>query len=410
MELEKSRLWTRNYIIIAFVNFLTALNFYLLMIIISEYAMNRFDSSPSQAGLSASIFIIGALIARPFAGKRIARIGYKKMLCVGGMASLGMTLFYFGVNSVIFLFVVRFFHGAAFGIVSTSAATIVADIVPKERSGEGIGYYSLSQTLATAIGPFIGMLLSQQGSYSMIFAACAIVSAICLVMAPFLSLRKMEFTQEQMKEMQGFKFSNYVETGVIPISIVCLIIYLCYSSIISFLSVYAKEIHLVEAASFFFIVFAVVVLISRPAVGRLFDWKGENSIMYLAILIFAIGMFLFSHSYHSYALLLAAVLIGLGFGAIQSSTQAIAVKITPQHRLGLANSTYFIFSDIGMGSGPLLVGFIIPFIGYRGMYTVVSIIGLACLLLYYLVHGRTAKVGEHVIMKSEPLMIEHGEH
>jgi MFS family permease len=390
MNLEKSKLWTKEYIIIAFVNFLAAMNFYLLMIIISEYTMNKFDSSPSEAGFTASIFIIGALIARLFVGKWIARIGYKKTLCVGVIASLVMTFLYFGVNNVILLLAVRFFHGAAFGITSTATATIVADIVPRERSGEGIGYYSLSQTLATAIGPFIGMFLSQHGSYSMIFAACAIVSAISLVMAPFLSLRKMKFTAEQMKGMQGFKLSNFVESKVIPISIICLLIYLCYSSIVSFLTVYAKEINLADAASFFFIVYAVVVLISRPAVGRLFDLKGENSIMYLAILIFAIGMFMFSHSYHGYALLLAAALVGLGFGAIQSSTQAVAVKITPPHRLGLANSTYFMFSDIGMGIGPLMVGFIIPFIGYRGMYTVVAIIAFACLLFYYLLHGQKA--------------------
>ena len=86
----------------------------------------------------------------------------------------------------------------------------------------------------------------------------------------------------------------------------------------------------------------------------MFDLKGENSIMYLAIPLFAIGMFLFSHSYRGYALLLATALIGLGFGAIQSCTQAIAVKITSSHRLGLANLTYFMFSDIGMGIGPLL--------------------------------------------------------
>jgi MFS family permease len=159
---------------------------------------------------------------------------------------------------------------------------------------------------------------------------------------------------------------------------------------VTFLSLYAKEIHLIDAASFFFIVYAVVVLISRPAVGRLFDLKGENSIMYPAILIFSTGMFLFSHSYHGYALLLAAALIGLGLGAIQSSTQAIAIKIASSHRLGLANSTYFMFSDIGMGIGPLLVGFLIPFIGYRGMYTVVAIIALACLLFYYLLHGKKA--------------------
>jgi len=98
--------------------------------------------------------------------------------------------------------------------------------------------------------------------------------------------------------------------------------------------------------------------------------------------------------YTNKAGLVSAALIGLGFGAIQSSTQAIVVKITPQHRLGLANSIYFMFSDIGMGIGPLLVGYMIPFTGYSGMYMVMAMVGAVCLLLYYLLHGKKAKYGE----------------
>lgn len=121
--MKEARLWTKEYVIIGLVNFLTAMNFYLLMIIVSEYAMNRFDSTPGEAGFAVSIFIIGALIARLFTGKWIVRIGYKQMLSVGVVACLVMTLFYFRINSVIILLLVRFFHGAAFGITTTAAAT-----------------------------------------------------------------------------------------------------------------------------------------------------------------------------------------------------------------------------------------------------------------------------------------------
>lgn len=390
MNSGKPKLWTKEYIIIALINFLIALNFYLLMIIVADYAMKKFNSPPGEAGFAASIFIIGALFTRIFTGKWIARIGYKKMLGWGLSGCLLMTLAYFPIDSVTLLFVVRFFHGAVFGFASTATATIVSDIVPVERSGEGIGYYSLSQTLATAIGPFIGMFLSRHGSYSMIFTACTIVAVLSLVMAPFLSLRKIELTEEQVNGMREFKLDSYVETGVIPIALICLLVYLCYSSIVSFIAVYAKEINMVNAAGFFFIVYAAVVLISRPVAGRLFDLKGENSVMYPAFLIFAAGMLLFSRSCHGASMLLSAVLVGLGFGAIQSSTQTIAVKVTPRHRMGLANSTYFMFSDIGMGVGPLLAGLIIPFTGYRGMYMVAAVIALSCLFFYYLLHGRTA--------------------
>lgn len=386
--MNKPKLWTKEFIITALVNFFAALNFYLLMIIISEFAMKKFNSSPSEAGFTASIFIIGSLAARVFVGKWMMSVGYKRILCVGVFVGLVMTLAYFGVNNVIMLLAVRLLHGASFGITSTATATIISDVVPKERRGEGIGYFSLSQIIATAIGPFIGMFLSQQGSYISIFTACTIASLIGLIILPFLSLQKKQVTEEQKNGMQGFKLSNFIEPKAIPISIVCLLVYMCYSSIVSFLTVYSKEINLVYAASFFFIVYAVIVLISRPIVGKMFDLKGENLIMYPAILSFVVGLLLFSQSYHGYVLLISAVLIGLGFGAIASSTQTIAVKVTSPQRLGLANSTYYMFSDIGMGFGPLAAGFVVPYIGYRGMYTVVAIIALVCIALYYFLHGK----------------------
>ncbi len=386
--MEQSKLWTKEFIFNGLINFFIAVNFYLLMVITSDYAMQRFGSTPSEAGLAASIFIIGALAMRLFAGKLLVGLGYKKTLALGVISGLGMTLLYFGVDNVFLLLMVRFWHGASFGITTTASATIVADILPRNRKGEGIAYFSLSQILATALGPFLGMFISQHGSYNMMFTVCALASAISLLLMPFLTLEQKELTAGQMKEMRGLKLNNLIELPVIPIATICLIVFMCYSSIVSFLAVYAQKINLVEAASFFFVIYALVVLILRPIIGRLFDERGENIIMYPAFFIFALGMFLFSQSHIAYQLLLAAVFVGIGFGAIQSSTMAIAVKITPTHRLGLANSTYFMFSDLGMGTGPLLVGFIIPFIGYRGMYSMVAVVLLACLVLYYFIHGR----------------------
>lgn len=390
---KKSKLWTKDFIIISIENLLAFLSFYLLMIVISGYAMSKFDSSPGEAGFSTSIFMIGGLFMRLLIGKWIGQIGYKKTLHAGIIFSFIMTLIYFGVNSLISLLIVRFLHGMSFGIVTTATGTIIANVIPMDRRGEGISYYGLSLTLATALGPFLGMFITQHGSFNMIFVACTITSMISLLIFPFLSsLNKMELTAEQLEKMKGFKFDNFFEPKVIPISMCCMFIYICYSSVVSFLAVYSLEINLVSAASLFFIVYGAVVVITRPVIGRLFDSKGENSIMYPAILIFSTGILLFSQAHHGYTLLLAGAVLGLGFGAIQSSTQAISVKVTPQHRMGLGNSTYFAFTDMGMGIGPLLVGLIIPFFGYRGMYMVMSIVAAVCLLVYYVSHGKKAVV------------------
>lgn len=350
--------------------------------------MVRFNAPPSEAGFAAGIFIFGALIARLISGRCIGRIGQRKILYAGLALGLVTSLLYFFAKSIPLLIVIRFFHGASFGVASTAAGTIVAGIVPRERCGEGIGYYGMSVPLATAIGPFLGMYISQKADYSAIFITCSIVSAASILMAIFLSAEDIKLTDDQLEEMKGFKLSGFIEPKVISIAVTCLAVSFCYSSVISFLSVYAKEINLVDAAGFFYIVYAIVVLAARPLIGRLFDIKGENMIMYSAILSFAVGMVVFSNAYFGWMLLISAAFISFGYGAVQTGGQAIAVKSAEAHRMGLATSTYFMLCDIGMGAGPLIYGLIIPVAGYRRMYTGVAVALAACILLYYLLHGK----------------------
>ena len=145
-----------------------------------------------------------------------------------------------------------------------------------------------------------------------------------------------------------------------------------------------------EAASFFFIVYAVCLLVSRPYTGRWFDVKGENFVVYPALLLFVIGLIILSQSHQGSTLLFAGAVIGLGFGTFQSSAQTIAVKGAPPHRIGLATSSFFVLFDVGLGIGPFLLGFLIPFTGFRGLYEGMAGVVLACIILYYLVHGKKA--------------------
>jgi MFS family permease len=99
-------------------------------------------------------------------------------------------------------------------------------------------------------------------------------------------------------------------------------------------------------------------------------------------------MLLFSQANHGITLLLAGALIGLGYGSVISCAQAISIKGVPLHRLGLATSTFFIFVDLGFGIGPYLLGSLVPFTGYRGLYLMMVIVILATIILYYFLHGR----------------------
>ncbi|MCH1624575.1 MFS transporter [Fredinandcohnia quinoae] len=391
MNQNKQKLWTKDFIVVSSINFFLTLVFYLLLVTIAVYAVDEFHASTSQAGLVTGIFIIGTLIGRLFIGRMIDTIGRKRTLIIGLILFILTTTLYFVNLGITFLLINRFIHGITLGVASTATGTIVAQIIPSSRKAEGIGYYSMSATLATAIGPFIGLYMSQHTTFQMIFSFCLALGMISLLTVFFLYVPRLT-ESSNTNETKGFKVSNFVEPKALPIALVTLVLAFCYSSVLSYINFYAIEVNLVDTASFFFVVYAIAVLVSRPFTGRLMDVKGANFIMYPAFIIFAAGMILLSIAHTSITLLLAGVLIGLGFGNMQSSTQAIAVKLTPPERMGLATSTFFIALDGGLGFGPYLLGFIIPITGYSTLYIILGIAVLASIILYYFLHGRKESV------------------
>jgi MFS family permease len=380
-----TKLWTKDFIFVSTINFLLTAVFYLLIVIIVAFAVSEYDASSSLAGLVSGIFIIGTLVGRLFVGRYIEEIGLRRALFIGLILfTLLSGLYLFSIN-IGTLLLVRFMHGVAMGLASTTTGTIVAQIIPTSRKGEGIGYFSMSATLAAALGPFLGLYLSQLVSYEAIFIVCVCLGLTGLAIAFFVRVPQVEYEEPREK---GFKISYFIEPKAFPIAIVVLIVAFCYSSVLSFINTYAEEVNLVEAASFFFLVYSIAILLSRPFTGRLMDVKGANYVMYPAFIIFTAGMLLLSTAETGVTLLLSGALIGLGFGNMQSCTQAIAVKLTPPHRLGLATSTFFIFLDAGLGFGPYLLGFIIPVIGFSSLYVILAFIILGTTSLYYLLYGR----------------------
>ena len=391
--MDNQKLWTKDFIIVSSINFFLTFIFYLLVVIIAVYAVDEYGASTSQAGLVTGIFIVGTLIGRLFIGRYIDLIGRKKTLFIGLTLFTLTTFLYFVHAGITFLLINRFIHGVTLGIASTATGTIVAQIIPSKRRGEGIGYFSMSATLATAIGPFIGLFMSQHTSYQVIFGLCLVIGVITLLTSFILYVPPIEVQSNQTQEKKGFSIANYVEPKALPIAIVTFAISLCYASVLSFINFYAIEIELVTAASFFFLVYSLAILISRPFTGRLMDIKGANYVMYPAFILLGIGMFLLSIAHNSITLLLSGALIGLGFGNMQSCTQAVAIKLTPAHRMGLATSTFYIFLDAGLGFGPYLLGYLVPITGYSKLYSILGIFALASIILYFFVHGKKESTG-----------------
>ncbi len=389
----KEKLWTTTFVVNMLLKFIFYLVFYLPTVVIGTMAMERYHASASIAGILSGIFIVGGFIARLWAGNNMKRLGAKKLLYIGTLIYFLLTFAYFFVHSVVLLLILRLVHGLGFGIAATASGTLAGAIVPSSRRGEGIGYYALSVTLSSAVGPFLSMFLYRtSGFYSLIWLS-ALLLFIALVGIFFIHVEKTTDSSNSVdnKVHKKFAWSNYFEKEALPISLIAFLIGISYSSILSFMDAYARNIHLSEAASFFFLVYAITVLLSRPITGRVFDGFGDNFVMYPTYLFFALGLLLIGFAHSGWMLLLAAIFIGLGYGSFSPFGQAIAIRNSEAHRLGITTSTFFGFMDMGVGFGPFILGMFMPLLGYRNLYFASAILALLIAVIYHFVHGRHAK-------------------
>jgi predicted MFS family arabinose efflux permease len=387
--MPREKLWTRNFTTISTVFFLVALVFYLLMVTMGVYAAEQFKVSESVAGLVTGIYIIGSLMGRMMTGSLIVRTGGKKALLLGvGLFTIASGLYFFA-SSIPLLLGIRFLHGISSGITLNASATIVALIVPFSRRAEGIGYFSTASVLSAAVGPFLGIFLSQHTNLNTIFTFCLMLSVMSLILSTRLDDPPVEVPGNiPQTHLRGLNLSNLFETSALPISLVILLIGLAYSSVLSFITMYAKTIDLVSAASFYFLVYAITIVLTRPFTGRITDLKGVNIVAYPTLFFFAAGMLLLSQAHHGATLLIAGSAIGFGYGNFNSVAQTIAIRKVPPERIALATSTFFIFLELGLGAGPYLLGTMIPLLGYRNMYVMMAGMVIAAAAFYHVFYGR----------------------
>lgn len=392
--MSSEKLWTRNFISISASTLFLFLTFYCLLVLLPLYALEDLHGQETDAGLVVTVFLLAAILIRPIAGQWLGRIGKQQLLLASLFLFLGADLMYFFTHSLLSLLVLRFIHGISFGIVTTVCGTIVADLIPNSRRGEGMGYYAMAMNLAMVVGPFIGLTTFYKWGANAAFIISSIFALFALILGG--SLRLPKETRALPNKMQAsFSIQHLFEASAVRISVTAAFFSFVYASILSFVSVYAKEIGLEKTSSYFFVVYAAVMLLSRPFTGRLFDRRGANVILYPAIICFAGGMLLLSLAHTALLFLLAAACIGLGWGTMFPCFQTIAIQKAAPPRRGVATATFLSIFDTGIGIGSFLIGLAAVHIQLSSLYSYCALLVLSGIIVYYALNRERAVPSAH---------------
>ncbi|KGX92349.1 MFS transporter [Pontibacillus halophilus JSM 076056 = DSM 19796] len=378
--MSQPRIWTRDFISISLSNFFVFLVFYGLLTTLPIYVVDRLQGTESQAGLIVTIFLLAAILVRPFSGKLLEAFGKKRMLLISAIFFGLLCIPYLFVTDLSSLLVLRFIHGITFSIATTATGAIAADTIPAERRGEGLGYYAMSMNVAVVVGPSLALTIINAVGFNPLFVIFVGVLAI-----GFFFIATLRTEEVQLTEKPSWKFTidDLFEKRSIRVALIGSFVAFTYSSIISFISIYTKSLGLLQASTYFFAVFAMAMLLSRPVTGKLFDRVGPSYVMIPCLVLYSIGLLMLAQADGTTGIILAAVLIGLGYGTLVPSFQTLAVQAAPPKRSGHATATFFTFFDSGIALGSSLLGIVVSRFGYVELYMTCSALVLFIVVAFY---------------------------
>ena len=358
-----AKLWTPSFVSMALANIFMAVAFYFLIPNLPLFATKNLGATKGEVGIILACFTLSAMLVRPFAGILVDRRNRRKLFLTFYFIFASLFSLYLLVDSFHHLLFLRVLQGVFWGSLTTTSSTLIVDILPVSKRGEGLGIYGLGMPLGMALGPFLSTIILNHYNFVVLFWS-----------ATFIALSGWLFTlnikaEPQVPRPHGkiLSFDNLFEKRVLPIFVPQLFFSFIYSGIISFAPLFDHENNW-NAMGTFFLFLALSSLVPRFFAGRIYDLEGPKRLCTIALLFQFIGFILLSSATHSWMFLLAACFIGMSNGSMWPTFQAMVSDLVPAERRGAANSTYFNGFDIGMGAGALGLGYLADLSGLRAIF------------------------------------------
>lgn len=391
-ELMKNEqgLWTTPFILLIFGNLFTFMSFQMLIPTMPPY-MKAMGGTETQIGLVTALFSIGAILSRPYIG-HLLEFNKRKWLVIGGAVSLFFVTLLYPLTQIIVLFLLlRLLHGLAWGLSTTVNGTAAVDIVPRERIGEGMGYFGLSITIGMIVAPSLGIFLYQTYSFQVMISVSVILGAIAVLLFSITKFTTPKSVAEKKKEQIKFSFlsSLYEKDCWFPV-LVTFCNTFAYGSIVTFIVIFAEE-RAIEGIFLFYLFNALCATIVRPFTGRWFDMKGPWPLILTCSIFAFIGMWILVYSGSNFSIGLAGAIFGLGYGSMMPAFQAWVVSKTTPERSGVANGMFYSSIDLGIGLSAIVLSFVYKFAQTATLFKISSFLFLLVFALTLIDYKQSKK-------------------
>jgi Arabinose efflux permease len=363
-------------------NFMMYFAFYILTPLLPIYLSEKFGATNDVIGIVLSGYTIASLIIRPLSGFLVDSFNRKRVLII--CLSMFFVCFagYIVASTLLMFAIVRTLHGGPFGAATVANSTVAIDVLPSNRRNEGLGYFGLSNNLAMAIAPSIGIYLYKLlNDFSVLFWIALVVAFVGLVIDGTVKIP----VNSIVKNTEKLSLDRFFLTRAWLLAINVAMFGFCFGVLSNYLAIYSKqELDITGGTGTYFALLSIGLFSSRlQGAKALREGRLTHNAAY-GICIALIGYIMFVAWIHPVGYYLSAFLIGLGNGHMYPAFLNMFVAVAHHNERGTANSSILTSWDLGSGIGILLGGVVSEMVGYKAAFWMVAIENAFGVLLFFL--------------------------
>ena len=363
-------------------NFSLFFAFYVLTPLLPLYLSEHFGATKDMIGLVLSGYTITALLFRPFSGYVVDSFPRKMVLMICFSAFAIFFAGYLAASTLLLFSIVRTLHGGPFGGLTVANSTAAIDVLPSSRRTEGIGYYGLSNNLAMAIAPTIGIWIYElTDSFDFLFWLALVVAC-----AGWLTDATVKFPEKEIvRNKSKLSFDRFFLVRGWLLGVNMIAFGFSFGVLSNYLAIYGKEeMGITGGTGTYFLLCSLGLMASRLQGGKALRQGRLTHNAGSGMVISLIGYTMFILVPNGIGYYSSALLIGLGNGHMWPAFQNMTINVAHNNQRGTANSTILISWDIGMGLGILLGGVIAEFLGYGAAFWTVVVVNATGVLTFFL--------------------------
>ena len=276
-------------------------------------------------------------------------------------------------------------HGVGMALFTTAYQAFIADLVPPERRGEGLGLANAASMVTMVVAPLGGEWLARGFGFGVLFLALGGVGGLGVLATLVLPGRRGGRGSAAPQALPAWENLRQVlrEPGVRAGALGMALLGVPFGAFIVFLPLLGAARGL-SGTGWVFAAYALAASLTQPAAGRIADRWGAGRTAWVGLALAGLAMAGLAAAGGQWALVGLAMLFGVGYGVARAGLD-VCVQGGLESALRASGAAIeYTAHDLLVGLGSWGLGWLANAAGYGVMYGAVgaiTLLGLAGLLV-----------------------------